>query len=103
MATEWFKNDGSGVSIHEEDPCLLIVGDYIPDWVRVPEESPVRGGETLKVTGHTMKPCLMCAKEVRHLTLEHGFYVAECKPGCGFVFYHIPLSVNTKEPEDAAR
>jgi|SRR3954467_12360436 hypothetical protein len=95
MATEWFKNDGSGVAINENDPCMLIVGDYVPDWIRVPEESPVRAGEQLRVVAVKNGPCPKCKREpVRHLELEHSFGVAECKPGCGFVFYW--LSVNTK-------
>src|SRR5678816_1763620 len=60
MPTEWFKNDGSGVAINEDDPCMLIVGDYIPDWVRVPVESPLRPGDKLKVLGHEMKTCPKC-------------------------------------------
>ena len=90
MPTEWFKNDGSGVAEHVEDPHMFIIGDYIPDWIRVPDESPVRAGEKLKVLGYTNGVCPKCrVNTCRILQLEHDFRVAECKPGCGFVLYTV--------------
>lgn len=90
MPTVWFKNDGSGLAECVDDPNMAIVGDYIPDWVRVPDESPDRPGEQLKVLGHTNAVCPKCqVKTCRILQLEHNFRVAECKPGCGFVFYKV--------------
>lgn len=90
MATEWFQNDGSGIALGVgESEDLVIVGDYIPDWVRIPNDSPLRGGETMRVIGHEQKQCPKCnLKTVRHLLLENSFAVAQCKPGCGFVFYY---------------
>lgn len=96
MPTVWFQNDGSGIALSEDDTGLIMVGDYIPDWVRVPAESPIRPGDKLKVLGYELKDCPKCkrSRPVRHLKLEDDFRVAECKPGCGFVFYRV--SVNTK-------
>lgn len=85
---EWFKLDGSGVAVHEEDENCLLYGDPVPDLVMIPENSPLRAGERLRVVGHTSTACPQCQRVVRVLTLEHGFFVAECQPGgCGFVFY----------------
>lgn len=90
MTTVWFNNDGSGIAQSIEDPDFLIVGDYIPDWVMIPQECAERPGEKLKVTGHHIKICPICHKApIRILELEHNFHVAECKPGCGFVFYKV--------------
>ena len=38
MAAEWFTNDGSGVSVHNEDPSMLLIGDGIPDCVKTPDD-----------------------------------------------------------------
>lgn len=90
MPTEWFKNDGSGVAVHTEDPNMFIIGDYIPDWILIPEESPVRPGEKVRVIGPTYGTCPKCTvNRCRILELEHNFRVAECKPGCGFVLYTV--------------
>lgn len=107
MTTEWFNNDGSGVSVHLEDPNLALIGDYIPDWIMIPPDSPALPGEKLRVTGHTFRMCPMCkAKRVRVLVLQHDFRVAECKPGCGFVFYKVepePESVDNPRPSDITK
>lgn len=89
--TEWFKNDGSGVAVHTEDPRMLLVGDAPPDWVKVPDDSPQRAGEQLKVIGCFERLCPKCQqRNTRVLRLEHNFRVAECQPnGCGFVFYKV--------------
>lgn len=91
--TEWFNNRGTGVAIGVDDPRLLLVGDGIPDWVRLPREleGPDAGRE-LKVTGHFVAHCPKCKREnVRHLVLEDNYRNAECVPGCGFVTYRIRL------------
>lgn len=93
MPTEWFKNDGSGISVHAEDENLILVGNGVPHWVRVPNESPIRPGEKARVIASFNGACPKCRtpqveRMVRHLDLDQGLYVAECKPGCGFVFYH---------------
>ncbi len=107
MATEWFNNDGSGVSVHLEDPNMAIVGDYIPDWVMIPTDSPARPGEKFRVISHTHRYCPKCReKAVRVLILEHNFRVAECKPGCGFVFYKVdpePESVDNPRASDITK
>lgn len=87
MATEWFHNDGSGVAVHTSDPSILLVGDYIPDWIMIPAESPIRPGEKARVIAWAVRPCPTCRKQVRHLQLDCDMYVAECKPGCGFLLY----------------
>lgn len=91
MATEWFENDGSGVAQHVEDPCMLLVGDYIPDWVKIPEGLE-GAGRALRVLSHEAKVCPKCKTAiVRHLKLEESYGVAECRPGCGgFVWYRLP-------------
>lgn len=91
MATEWFIKDGSPVSVHAEDPNLALVGDYIPDWVLIPVDSPQRPGEKLRVEGHHTATCPKCRTRVtRILELEHNFRVSECTPGgCGYVFYTV--------------
>lgn len=89
MAREWFRYDGSGIAIHAEDKGILLVGDYIPDWVLIPHESPIRSGERARVMGHTQKACPVCKRPVRHLDLGEKLFVAQCKPGCGFLFYQV--------------
>lgn len=91
MATEWFLNEGTGVATHAEDPCMLLVGNYVPDWVLAPVQLPVVGSRKFKVNGCFIQKCPKCkARDVRHLLLEDGYHVAECNPpGCGFVWYKI--------------
>lgn len=90
MATEWFINDGTGLSEHTENPNVAIVGDYIPDWVRAPMELKEVALRKFRVTGTSTRPCPKCGREVRHLRLEDGYCVAECLPvgiNCGFAWY----------------
>lgn len=90
MPTVWFKNDGSGIAPSVDDPNMAIIGDYIPDWILIPEESPQRAGEKLRVLGFFNETCPKCnVKKCRILVLEHNFRCAECKPGCGFVLYTV--------------
>jgi hypothetical protein len=91
MTTEWFKNDGSGVAVHSEDPRMLLIGDSPPDWVMIPADSPERAGDKLRVLGCTERTCPKCKqRQTRVLELEDNYRVAECMPGgCGFVFYKV--------------
>jgi hypothetical protein len=99
MATEWFLNDGSGISVSVDDPRMVLLDTSPPDWVEVPPESPMRGGERLRVLGWKRATCPMCREaEVRHLLLEHEFCVAQCKPGCGFVFYKPSGKTSPEQP-----
>lgn len=87
MTTEWFRVDGSGVSPHLEDERMILIGDVIPDWVRIPDDSPLRAGERAKVLSHRQAACPVCRRTVRHLALDGELFVAQCAPGCGFLFY----------------
>jgi hypothetical protein len=85
--TEWFeKKAGDEVLIGKDEPVLLI-GDTLPDWVRLP---PELGGGRLRVLRGFVAPCPKCCVggPVTHLKLESDTYVAECKGGCGFVWYN---------------
>ena len=87
MAAEWFTNDGSGVSVHNEDPSILLIGDGIPDCVKTPDDLEGAAGVEFRVTGHTFRPCPKCARpDVLFMRLEQGYYVAKCIPGCGFAW-----------------
>lgn len=93
--TEWFENRGTGVSKHVDDERVLIVGDYIPDWVHAPADLPTaESGRKLRVISHRNDvECPKCkTRLVRHLVLEENYFVAECNPnppGCGFVWYRL--------------
>lgn len=93
-STEWFVRDGSGVSVHIEEPGVLLVHDKNdpPDWIMIPHESPEGGGRRLKVIGSFKRVCPKCrnAALVMHFLLEDKYGVAQCKPGCGYVFYRMP-------------
>jgi hypothetical protein len=86
MGTAWF-NKAAGSVVHEsiEDDSMLMVGDVIPDWVRLPAEL---GGERVRVEGAKTAPCPMCRNhvEVRHLRVTGNLGVAECRQH-GFVWY----------------
>lgn len=90
MATEWFEDDGSGIAFHKKDPTLMIVGDYVPQWIKLPVNlGPPNGGRQLKVLGTDKRTCPKCkAWRVRYLLLEDNWVVAECKSNCGFVVAH---------------
>lgn len=84
--TEWFdRKPGSPVAQGSEDPTMLLIGDGVPDWVRLP---PELGGARVKVLGAHEAPCPMCGKgpDVRHLELPDGLGVAECVRH-GFAWY----------------
>jgi len=82
------KEAGSGVlvSMDEEEP-IMIIGDTLPEWVRLP---PELGGAKKTVLSGFMAPCPRCGVggRVKHMRLEGDLYVAECKNGCGFVWYN---------------
>lgn len=84
--TAWF-NKKAGTSFHEslEDETMALIGEIIPDWVRLPDQL---GGERRPVTGSTMAPCPICQNhtEVQHLQVQGGLGVAECSEH-GFVWY----------------
>ena len=86
MTTAWFqKNVGSEVHESIEDPSMMLVGDAVPDWVRLPESL---GSSDVRVLGAAKAPCPMCDTDthVRHLQLENGLGIAEC-PTHNFVWY----------------
>ena len=86
MTTAWFqKRAGSDVHESTEDETMVLVGDVIPDWVRLPAEL---GGARVPVHGATAAPCPMCrdGHPVRHLKVEGSLGVAECRQH-GFVWY----------------
>jgi hypothetical protein len=82
--THWFnRRPGDVVAEGVDDPTMSLVGDVVPDWVRLP---PELGSAQIKVTGAFRAPCPMCrGGEVRHLEAE-AFRVAECSTH-GFVWY----------------
>lgn len=87
MPTEWFTDDGSGIAIHNEDPNMAIIGDYVPDRIKLPEKlgAPDAGRE-LRVLKHWIGTCPKCkAWKVRYLMLEDRYCIAECNSNCGFV------------------
>lgn len=86
MATAWFeKTTGSEVHTSTEDETMLLLGDVVPDWVRLPAEL---GRAEARVLGAHAAPCPLCRanRPVRHLRIEAGLGVAEC-PQHGFVWY----------------
>lgn len=86
--TTWVTMDGSGVAVLEEDECMLLLGDPVPQWIRMPQESPIDPGRELRVLGSKESTCPRCrSRVVRHLLLEDRFGVAECNGGCGYVVY----------------
>lgn len=86
MTTAWFeKQAGSEVHTSTEDETMLLLGDVTPDWVRLPAEL---GGARVRVLGAHAASCPMCRNDrpVRHLHVEDGLGVAECREH-GFVWY----------------
>lgn len=83
--TEWFeRRPGAMASQGTSDPKLVLVGDGVPDWVRLPAEV---GGIQVKVLAAFSERCPKCDCPCRHLKLNGGICVAECTRGCGFLWY----------------
>lgn len=86
MTTKWFdKKLGSDLHASQDEAGVYLVGDMVPDWVRTPDQI---GGQQVRVTGAFAGPCPKCGggPDVRHLNLEGGLSVAECRLD-GFVWY----------------
>jgi len=85
--TEWFEKRVGEVSISQDDPSMLLIGDQTPDWVRLP---PELGSERLRVLGAFKDRCPKCrgGGSVKHLACERNYGVAEC-PTCEFVWYSV--------------
>ena len=95
---EWFtRKPGGGLDISVEDPSLALLGNEVPDWVKLPAEL---GGVKVRVEGARIAPCAKCGGRCRHLKLAPvvlgrnvigvapvSVKVAECNNGCGFVWY----------------
>lgn len=86
MSTTWFQKH-AGSEVHEgiDDESMVLVGDTIPDWVGLPSQL---GGARVRVLGWKASPCPLCkgGHDVRHLQVEDGLGVAECRTH-GFVWY----------------
>ena len=73
----WFNRDqGSDISISEDDPAMVLIGSDNPDWARLP---PELGGDRLRVLGSRYDKCA-CGRdhEVRWYDMEQNYCVAEC-------------------------
>jgi hypothetical protein len=86
VSTEWFeKIAGSDAALSTDDPHMLLIGDGVPDWVRLP---PELGGQQVRVTHARMHTCPRGNHTVRHLKLDHdNLGVAECQAHGGFLWY----------------
>lgn len=82
---EFQKQAGSHVHESTEEPGMMIVGEVVPDWVRLP---PQLGGGRRVVAGHRTCRC-PCGSphEVRELDLGENLFVAECGIK-GFLWYN---------------
>lgn len=54
-----------------DDPTALLFSDGVPDWVRIPNESPIYAGEKRRVHDHRRQVCPHedCERVVIHMTL----------------------------------
>lgn len=88
--TMWFtKRPGEICSEAAEDsdePGTLLMGDVVPDWVRLPADLGADAGRRLRVLSSGQGPCPKCGGAARHLELEDRYGVAECLADA-FVFY----------------
>lgn len=86
---EFNRRAGSNVHDSTEDPSMQLVGDVVPDWVRLP---PELGGGRRTVLAHKQVEC-PCRRghKSRELALgEHQgkqLFVAECKIAGQFLWY----------------
>lgn len=69
----FFTKRPGKIPINEDENALLI-GDVIPDTVRLP---PDLGGQVVKVIRAFVASCPVTKVKCRHLELEGGIYVAE--------------------------
>lgn len=77
--------DGSGGS-------AALISDGIPDWIRIPANSPSYAGEVRRVEAVAVEPCPAdlghCGREVYHLTLSGpGALRCACCSDHGFQIY----------------
>lgn len=78
---DWFtKTPGEAPEGHDG---AILLGSTVPHWVRLPESL---GGERVGVRGAFVGQCPCCKRSVRHLMLDEGFGVAECRDH-GFIWY----------------
>ncbi len=82
----WFeKRIGEPIMVGTEDPTMLLLGDSIPDWVRLP---PDLGGRRVRVEAVGVDTCPRGEHDVRHLRLSDcGISVAECPEHGGYLWY----------------
>lgn len=87
---EWFgRKPGEDAAVGTDDPSMVLFGSSPPDWVRLP---PELGGQQVKVLDAFAARCPRGEHEVRHLHLEGGVNVAECRGHGGFLWYRAPAS-----------
>jgi hypothetical protein len=92
----WHSMPISAVQGLGEDDAILLMGDIrIPDWVRIPSDSPIGAGEERRVIAYGYHGCPKHEPEtwresgrVLHLQVEGGLFVAECV-SCGFVVFSL--------------
>ena len=96
--TEWFKKAaGARAARGIDEPRMLLIGDTVPDWVRLPAEL---GGMRVRVLEAYEGPCPRCDDVVPTLRLNAGtmeyrgggkgamdhIHVAECASD-GFIWF----------------
>ena len=87
MVERFEKRAGEPVMQGIEDPSMLVPGDTLPSWVRLP---PELGGGRRPVEDAYIRACPSChnTHEVRVLVLG-DISVAEC-PDRGFLWFRTP-------------
>jgi len=93
MTIERFnKRAGSNVATSIDDASMQLVGDFVPDTVRLP---PELGGHVARVLEARLAPCPRGEHLVRHLALDSDpragsqVHVAECAEHGGFLWYRV--------------
>lgn len=87
---------------HPDDETCLVVGDFSPDWVRVPADFPGElAGAVKRVLDVRLFPCPLCQNQEEKVcyVLEDGLLVSECLHH-GFVFFKKVDHDAKKEGED---
>lgn len=74
-----------------ERGSAALISDGIPDWIRIPANSPSYAGEVRRVAAVAVEPCPAVSaapREVYHLTLDGpGGLRCACCPVHGFQIY----------------
>lgn len=95
---------------HPDDPTALVISDGLPDWVRIPPQSPRFAGEVRRVTSIAVEACpatsfataddlankrsTPCGRRVYHLRLDGpGRLRVACCPAHGMNVYQVRLPV----------